>query len=857
MWHRRKNESSFLPQTISNTTLNNFPHTMTLKENNNTPSVDSSSPPNDTPRASNKSLNDTMNDDKDIAPLVDEFSDISSAADETSEKVSGYTPVRNINTKLPIRQDSTQFELADIVELEIEQALSKSKENSPLSKNKNSIISSKPSFSSVQSCTSNNSSANGSTSVSRVTKSRSSSTFVATTAKLANDAKNDRISRKLQNGSNNKKDTATLEYDKSVYLQTSSSLDENVAYVDKLLWRVGISVILCWIALLIMSYYVVPAEMIQYYEGKERNAALVELSILSTAVIMKHFPLLWDYNFMDWSQESDSTYGGKKKKRMMGKDKLSGVLIGGLIVQIIAVLTAVIMVCFPCPVMIDPILGSRVHFIRWCEWTPLAGYMTLMTECIDAPIYEKGRLTHPWKKKMLVSIMESLSTACGFIFPFCTNLNVWSFAMIISCITYSAIIFSYYEKKHLFKSCVWSGGGSVDEVELYERARMSLSLHGVCCVVWTLITANYFVTSAGHLLFDQCWAGPGSQLAIMMWISDILHDTSVTMIGECFMDLLAKCLYMALIIEVHHRAFDEAKRANRRLAELRNTMSVVWENSSDTIAISVQKVSGGLSTMISPSFFRSALQQKEDIDDISAILLEHTNLALDVKRDSITDISQVKENELPDVGIKIVRKDDFARVDLHAAASNEAFESIGRDDDDAMTSLVVLFTDMLARAWQSKSEEVLFEHDTTNEDGNATRTKYEVKVTRLEENAVVVVVRNVSERYKRFEAEKRFVFETTARQKDAEANRFTRHEVKNGLLAAIEICGTFREQSGNDVPMSEEELAGQMENMAELDRTLHEVLDIVLAETVCSILYLMIYVFLFLHNPLTLYHFSL
>ena len=207
---------------------------MTLKENNDTPSIDSSSPPNDTPRASNKSLNDTIDDDKDIAPLVDEFSDISSSADETSKKLSGYAPVRNINTKQPIRQDSTQFELADIVELEIEQALSKSKGSSPLSKNKNTIISSKPSFSSVQSCTSNNSSANGSTSVSRVTKSRSSSTFVATTAKLANDAKNDRIKRKLQNGSNSKKDTATLEHEKSVYLQTSSSLDENVAYVDKL-----------------------------------------------------------------------------------------------------------------------------------------------------------------------------------------------------------------------------------------------------------------------------------------------------------------------------------------------------------------------------------------------------------------------------------------------------------------------------------------------------------------------------------------------------------------------------------------------------------------------------------------------
>ena len=60
---------------------------------------------------------------------------------------------------------------------------------------------------------------------------------------------------------------------------------------------------------------------------------------------------------------------------------------------------------------------------------------------------------------------------------------------------------------------------------------------------------------------------------------------------------------MALIIEAHYAAFDEAKRANRCLAELRNTMSVVWENLGDAITISVRKAGGRVTSMVSPSFF--------------------------------------------------------------------------------------------------------------------------------------------------------------------------------------------------------------------------------------------------------------
>jgi signal transduction histidine kinase len=203
---------------------------------------------------------------------------------------------------------------------------------------------------------------------------------------------------------------------------------------------------------------------------------------------------------------------------------------------------------------------------------------------------------------------------------------------------------------------------------------------------------------------------------------------------------------------------------------------------------------------------------------------------------------KIKENELPSVGIKIVSKADFADINLNSTNVNGSYEYL-QGKNDPMASLVTTFSDLLARAWQSRSDELLFEHDAVLE-GASERTKYEVKATRLDENAVVVVVRNVSERYRRFEAEKQFVLETTARQKDAEANRFTRHEVKNGLLAAIEICGNLREQLSNDINMlqadfpdtikstiSEESVSGRMESIAEMDRTLHEVLNIVLAET--------------------------
>ena len=140
---------------------------------------------------------------------------------------------------------------------------------------------------------------------------------------------------------------------------------------------------------------------------------------------------------------------------MSSKTSMSGVLVGGMVAQFIAISSVAIMVCFPVPVMIDPILGSRVHLIRWCEWTPCAGFLTLMMDCIDAPKYDGITFTQPWKTVFVVAAMESLSTSCGLIFPFCTNLYVWMAVMIFSCVTFLSVPIRYFEKRRLFQTNQW------------------------------------------------------------------------------------------------------------------------------------------------------------------------------------------------------------------------------------------------------------------------------------------------------------------------------------------------------------------------------------------------------------------
>jgi len=120
----------------------------------------------------------------------------------------------------------------------------------------------------------------------------------------------------------------------------------------------------------------------------------------------------------------------------------------------------------------------------------------------------------------------------------------------------------------------------------------------------------------------------------------------------------------------------------------------------------------------------------------------------------------------------------------------------------------------------------------------------EAKVSRLDQNALIVIIRDISERVRVFEAEKQILFETTSRQKDAEANRFTRHEVKNGLLAALGLYESLCDAQSRQLSSTNTErtsialdLGGSADSgddvircLNELGKSLNETLDSVLAE---------------------------
>ena len=248
------------------------------------------------------------------------------------------------------------------------------------------------------------------------------------------------------------------------------SLDKEVANIDLFLYRTCRYVILSWLALIAVSYWAAPNESIVWLEGTEKNAAMTELCILTTAVVTRHLPLFWDM------------------KRDAGNvpPRISGVLAGGLTVQLVAIFTTLWMVMFPVPVMIDPVFHSRVHLLRWCEWTPLAGFMTLLMQCIDAPTMEEGKWSSHFKYKLFSASLESFSTFCGLLFPFCPNRLCWNVCMTISFSTFFYIYYSYAQKLKDFRQIV--RGRSEDHIELYERARLSLDLHWLCCFTWTMIT---------------------------------------------------------------------------------------------------------------------------------------------------------------------------------------------------------------------------------------------------------------------------------------------------------------------------------------------------------------------------------
>ncbi len=318
-------------------------------------------------------------------------------------------------------------------------------------------------------------------------------------------------------------------------------------------------------------------------------------------------------------------------------------------------------------------------------------------------------------------------------------------------------------------------------------------------------------------------------------------------------------------------------------------MGVVWDNSSDVICICVRNShNGNVITMLSPRFLKICTSLKtngrnehqDHGQDLEAITFEIDSKFLKKAQEKEASTTYLSDLDYDDVSPKIMHVDNITDFMNHSESQGTAtlfssgasghtngirnrrksLEMIVKDEPirDQITSMARL----VVRAWNTNKDvnvimhELMRTNDAPHDNGyqhqDMVNIRFEAKLTKMGDNSMLIVARDISERLRRFEAEKKVISETTARRKDAAANRFTRHEVKNGLLAAIGLCDSLREAEDKyklrRASRSQESLLEDLKSyrlhqgspvntsnstkrhLFELNKTLHEILDTVLAE---------------------------
>ena len=346
-------------------------------------------------------------------------------------------------------------------------------------------------------------------------------------------------------------------------LDKRNDIETIIEHIDRAYQQIAVRALLLWIFMTACSFYLGSRTgNLKVLTGMERKAPMIAAMLMTASVfgtILPHFVL---------------------KGKMSSS---SGIMSCALAVQCVALLTNLMMICIPTPVFIDPVCGSNVYLLRWCEWTPLAFVMTFLTEAcrvetdnVSLKPAETGSLTKSLQvinasefedesfpqiekkgKDFLLPAYQlawcqGLSTFCGWIFPMCPGIKTWTITMIISFMLYSTMFYRLHYRSESFR--LMRKGRTVADNEMYDWAKLSLTLLKTCTFMWTVLVLAYAVYTIGPVLFPE---------------SKFLKTTGLGMVCESIIDVLFKSVYLLIILEVHDSIFDRVARAERRLEELR------------------------------------------------------------------------------------------------------------------------------------------------------------------------------------------------------------------------------------------------------------------------------------------------
>lgn len=497
------------------------------------------------------------------------------------------------------------------------------------------------------------------------------------------------------------------------------------------------------------------------------------------------------------------------------------------------------------------------------------------------------------------AISLALSTSAGLVFPFIHSVTLWWIVMIASCVLFLPVYvllhkrytrYNAYRRLRLERlhqrqypkkgeevppphdpsgssfppvlSCRPSTPLPAQDEERYELARTSFVLSAVCATAWTGLSVFYLVACAGHAMYGM--GSNDSSSSSSIWASESLNS-----IGMCFFEIASKVCYLSVLIEAYTKVFDENARAVRRLEELRNFMAAVWESSSDVIVYCNKQDDGRITARVSPSFFKIIDGHHLNHptrgvcggDALSSVFLEIDPSTGEFSYFTLNLSQVITAHDIP----KIKSSLEASRASLVLGKPPAGQDGHYTLEQQSLATLARLAIKACAQECGKEVSDMIdlvkvepltsesfsaTEIDSSPRPPPAVRTaRCETKTIRSEDGSAVLILRDISDRVHRFETEKLLLQEITKRKKDEETNSFTRHEIKNGILAAIALLDHIRDSSvstpstttgvrrglSSSLPSSSlsshKSAEAVEEGFFELENTLRDMLDTILDNT--------------------------
>jgi hypothetical protein len=582
--------------------------------------------------------------------------------------------------------------------------------------------------------------------------------------------------------------------------------EESLRKTDIRLIRASVATFVVWFCSTCTALLYAPADSFERSSGAEQDIFSICFFLLLLSNVTRFVPLMY----------RDLTVAGNDRRRT--NIVYNGFFACAMTVQGVSMVANGLLAFIPTPVLIDPVTHARVYLVRWTEWFTLGFLLTFLSEEIDTPTAENRRLG------LAHSLVLGGSILAGLFCPFISNPKVWWSVIAVSVAAFSTIFVRVYQKtvqtKEIRNYLSKTGFAEYDKILVYTRSRLSLRSMQECLVLWTVLVVLHFLAAYAPRYLP---------------VGHYLNTPALPAVCESFCEVLSKHMHI-LVLESVTAALSEQARSNRVLQLLRQMMGVVWERSSDTIVISMKGGDRYL-CMVSPTMF--SLTSSDSADTLSPT---GEPLALVFEMPYVYPGNNCTEN------VYFIRLMDMVQFDDGKLSEHALRIPVSSSFMPAVNSIAKL----VEKAASTPGSNILI-HDlvvSSNDSTDPTIKKivnFEVSNSKLETGIVVMVFRDISERVERFEAQKQLAIASTEREKDSQTNRFTRHEIKNGLLSAIELCRALQEFGRDEVvdtttnEKSTDKATDSLkkipphspQTLVELDTTLHEILDTVLSEAMC------------------------